>query len=110
MSLPMAITIAAFLVASYSAVGGLLADAVTDVLQGFAVISGLIVLSIAVAYASGGVSNVLAQVEPEKLRVIATDEAPLQRVEQIAVAFFGSFVAIELISRFLGARSAAVAA
>lgn len=111
MSLPIAITVAAFLVASYSAVGGLLADAVTDVLQGFAVISGLIVLTIAVAYASGGVTTVLSHVEPERLRVLtATDEAPLQRIEQIAVAFFGSFVAIELISRFLGARSATVAA
>ena len=111
MPLATAITIAALLVASYSAVGGLLADAVTDVLQGFAVISGLIVLSIAVAYAGGGVSNVLGHVEPERLRIFtATDAPPLERIEQIAVAFFGSFVAIELISRFLGARSAGVAA
>jgi Na+/proline symporter len=34
---------------------------------------------------------------------------PLELTEAVAVAFFGSFVAIELISRFLGARSAAVA-
>ena len=111
MSLATAITVAALLVASYSAVGGLLADAVTDVLQGFAVISGLVVLTIAVAHAGGGVSNVLSHVEPEKLRILtATNEAPIERIEQIAVAFFGSFVAIELISRFLGARSAGVAA
>ncbi len=110
MSLATAITVAALLVASYSAVGGLLADAVTDVLQGFAVISGLVVLTIAVADAGGGVSNVLSHVEPEKLRILtATNEAPIERIEQIAVAFFGSFVAIELISRFLGARTAEVA-
>lgn len=111
MQLATAITVAALLVASYSAVGGLLADAVTDVLQGVAVISGLVVLSIAVAYAGGGVTNVLSHVDPERLRILtATDEAPLERIEQIMVAFFGSFVAIELISRFLGARSAGVAA
>ena len=34
---------------------------------------------------------------------------PWSLIEAVAVAFFGSFVAIELISRFLGARSAAVA-
>jgi Na+/proline symporter len=69
------------------------------------------VLTIAVADAGGGVSNVLSHVEPEKLRILtATNEAPIERIEQTAVAFFGSFVAIELISRFLGARSAGVAA
>src|SRR6476469_2586027 len=84
MSLATAITVAALLVASYSAVGGLLADAVTDVLQGIAVISGLVVLTIAVADAGGGVSNVLSHVEPEKLRILtATNEAPIERIEQI---------------------------
>ena len=110
MPLATAITVAALLVVSYSAVGGLLADAVTDLLQGLAVIAGLIVLTIAVVSAAGGVTAVLGSVEPDRLRVFtAPDESPIERIEQIAVAFFGSFVAIELISRFLGARSATVA-
>lgn len=110
MPLATAITVAALLVVSYSAVGGLLADAVTDLLQGLAVITGLIVLTIAVVSAAGGVTAVLGSVEPDRLRVFtAPDESPIERIEQIAVAFFGSFVAIELISRFLGARSATVA-
>jgi Na+/proline symporter len=105
-----AIVLAAVLVASYSVIGGLLADAVTDFLQGFSVIAGLIVLTIAVAIAAGGATTVIGAVEPERLRLLAaTDESPLGLVEKVAVAFFGSFVAIELISRFLGARSASVA-
>ncbi len=110
LSLTSAIVLAAVLVASYSVIGGLLADAVTDFLQGFAVIIGLVVLSIAVAVAAGGVTQALGSVEPERFMPLApVDGSPLQRIEEIAIAFFGSFVAIELISRFLGARSAAVA-
>jgi Na+/proline symporter len=107
MSLTTAIIVAALLVASYSAVGGLLADAVTDFLQGAAVILGLIVLTIAVASYAGGPGAVA--LEPEKLTLFGSDEPLLARIDQIAVAFLGSFVAIELISRFLGARSPAVA-
>jgi Na+/proline symporter len=110
LSLTSAIVLAAVLVASYSVIGGLLADAVTDFLQGFSVIAGLIVLTIAVATAAGGVTTVLDAVEPERLKpLVVADESPLELFEMVAVAFFGSFVAIELISRFLGARSASVA-
>lgn len=109
-ALPEAITLAAVLVASYSVIGGLLADAVTDFLQGAAVITGLIVLTIAVAMASGGVVEAIAAAPADHLVFAAEAHGtPLEVTEAIAVAFFGSFVAIELISRFLGARSAAVA-
>ena len=40
-----AITLAAVLVAAYSVVGGLLADAVTDTIQGIAVVAGLLILA-----------------------------------------------------------------
>lgn len=110
LSLTNAITLAALLVASYSVIGGLLADAVTDLLQGFAVITGLIVLTVVVAIAAGGVTPALEAAPPGHLTFSTqTHGSPLEVVEALAVAFFGSFVAIELISRFLGARSAAVA-
>lgn len=110
LSLHDAITLAALLVASYSVIGGLLADAVTDFFQGFAVISGLIVLTIVVAVAAGGVAPALDGLPAEHLTFsTATHGSMLDVAEALAVAFFGSFVAIELISRFLGARSAAVA-
>jgi Na+/proline symporter len=75
-SLPLtsAIVVAAFLVASYSAVGGLLADAVTDLFQGFAVITGLVVLTIAVASYAGGPGTIASGMEPERLALMAPDE------------------------------------
>jgi len=108
--LPHAITLAAVLVASYSVIGGLLADAVTDLFQGFAVIIGLVVLTIVVTVAAGGVAPVLSGLPADHLTFSTIEHGtPLEVFEALAVAFFGSFVAIELISRFLGARSAAVA-
>lgn len=104
-----AITLAAVLVGAYSVVGGLLADAVTDTIQGVAVLIGLIILGAMVAGHMGGVTAGLAQVQSEKLSLIDFNEGPLQLLEKCAVPICGTIVAVELISRFLGARSANVA-
>lgn len=109
-SLVFAILGAGLLVAAYSAVGGLLADAVTDFLQGAVVIIGLVILVVAVTARAGGVGEVIASAPAEKLAVFSgLAENPLAQVEAIVVAICGSLVAVELISRFLGARSAQVA-
>lgn len=111
LGLDTAILIAAILVGAYSVVGGLLADAVTDVVQGIAVMIGLIVLAVFVAAAMGGLEASLAQIEPARLSFSGNGEdAALDRIEKLAVVLCGSLVAVELISRFLGARTAAIAA
>lgn len=104
-----AITIAALLVAGYSVVGGLLADAVTDVIQGLAVIIGLLVLGACVLQATGGVSAGLARVPVERLHVIEAHHG-LKALEELAIPVCGTIVSVELISRFLGARTASIAA
>jgi solute:Na+ symporter, SSS family len=104
-----AITLAAVLVAAYSVVGGLLADAVTDMIQGIAVLAGLIILGIIVAAEVGGLSPGLAKVEAPRLTLAVADETLLARLEHLAIPVGGTIVAVELISRFLGARSANVA-
>ena len=109
MGLKSAILLAAVLVAAYSVVGGLLADAVTDVIQGIAVLAGLIILGAIVAGHVGGVSAGLAQVEPQRLKVFGAQESLVGTLEKIAIPICGTIVAVELISRFLGARSAQVA-
>jgi SSS family solute:Na+ symporter len=109
LDLKTAITLAAVLVAAYSVVGGLLADAVTDMIQGIAVLAGLIILGIIVAAEVGGVSPGLAKVDASRL-ALASDESLLVRLEHLAIPVCGTIVAVELISRFLGARSAEVAA
>lgn len=105
------IVIAAVLVAVYSVVGGLLADAITDVVQGIAVIIGLAILAAFVAAASGGIASGLAAVPPERLEIglAKGGTAALATIEKLAIVVCGSIVSVELISRFLGARSAGVA-
>ncbi len=107
----LAILLAAVLVGAYSVVGGLLADAVTDVVQGISVIVGLVVLVLFVAAAFGGFEAGIARIDPDRLSLAGNpDDSPLVRLERLAVVICGSIVAVELISRFLGARTATIAA
>jgi Na+/proline symporter len=109
MGLKSAILLAAVLVAAYSVVGGLLADAVTDVIQGIAVLAGLIILGAIVAGHVGGISAGLAQVEPQRLKLLDGQGSLVGTLEKLAIPICGTIVAVELISRFLGARTAEVA-
>ena len=111
MEVATAILVAAVLVGAYAVVGGLLADAVTDVVQGIAVMIGLVVLAVFVASALGGVGPGLARVDATRLSFVGSgDDGPFARIERLAVVICGSLVAVELVSRFLGARTAAIAA
>ena len=108
LSLTTAIVLAAVLVAAYSVVGGLLADALTDVVQGLAVIVGLVVLTTLIAGQIGGIEAGLAKVAPERMTFAGGLEG-IKSWEKLAIVVCGSIVAVELASRFLGARSAAAA-
>lgn len=108
--LPTAIMAASVLVGAYSVVGGLLADAITDVIQGVVVLLGLILLGTTVAAQVGGVAAGIAHVEPARLALHHANLSLLETLEAIAIPICGTIVAVELISRFLGARSAEVAA
>lgn len=111
-SLPLvaAILVAAVLVASYSVVGGLLADAVTDVIQGLALIIGLIILLAMVLWSLGGLEAGLARIPAERLSLANAEDSVLKMLEELAIPVCGTIVSVELISRFLGARTGAVAA
>jgi Na+/proline symporter len=104
-----AIVIAATLVALYSAVGGLLADAITDVVQGLVVICGLMTLTTMVAITAGGLTTSFATLDPVRLNWFSADDGWPALAEKLAITVCGSLVSIELISRFLGARSAGIA-
>jgi Na+/proline symporter len=109
MGLKSAIIVAAVLVGSYSVIGGLLADSVTDVIQGLVVLVGLVILGAIIVMTVGGVGSGLAQIEPERLAAYDAEEGLLGTLEKIAIPVCGTIVAVELISRFLGARTAEVA-
>ena len=105
--LPVGVTLAgaALLVIVYTALGGLMGDVVTDVIQGGVLILGLMLLLGAMILRAGGPAEAIALVDPAALSLVAPDEGWLSRLDAWAVPVLGSLVAVEAISRFLGARS-----
>jgi Na+/proline symporter len=102
------ITIAAAVVIAYTMFGGLLADAWTDMVQGIALIVGLVAIFAAVFRAEG--FDLLTQLEPGALSFIGPESRPLLAVlEDWAIPVVGSLVAAEVISRIIASRSPAVA-
>lgn len=103
-----AVTIAAVVVVTYTVAGGLLADVITDLIQGIALIVGLVVLAVAIAM-SGGL-EAAAAIEPSRLALFGGGQVPFYSVaESWAIPIFGSVVAAELVARVIATRSATVA-
>lgn len=110
-SLPLewSILAAAAFVVIYTSVGGLLADAWTDLVQGVAIIVGLVALVGALAV-SGTLQGALARVPVERLSLLGDVSVPwYETLEAWAVPIVGSMLAVELLSRVLGCKSADVA-
>ncbi|MCC6408494.1 MAG: sodium:solute symporter family protein [Planctomycetes bacterium] len=106
----LAIAIAAAVVIVYTTSGGMWADAVTDVVQGVALILGLVVMTIAVAWEFGGIPETLAAIEPEKLSFRGSfDASPLELLERWALPICGSVFAQELIARISSSKTARIA-
>lgn len=109
LSVTIAITIAASVVILYTVMGGLLADAVTDFVQGLVLIIGLIVLFGMVCWFDLNESVVKATLTPERLSLSAHGEPWFARLEAWSIPIFGSLFAQELVARALAARSPQVA-
>ncbi len=114
LELTISITISAIVVILYTGLGGLLADAITDIVQGSILIIGLFIIFFSVLGDVGGLSKAIGMLDTSRLTFVPhsiTD--PWQRLlimaESWAVPICGSLVAQEVISRMLAARSATVA-
>lgn len=107
LDVPVAITLATVVVVAYTVLGGLMADAVTDLVQGVAIIAGLLVMGVLAASASGGLTAGLGALPAERLQLV--DGTLLEMIERFAVPVCGTIVAVELVSRMLGCRSAETA-
>ncbi|BAU49029.1 sodium:solute symporter [Sulfurifustis variabilis] len=103
-----AITVAAGVVIVYTVYGGLLADAYTDVIQGLALVAGLIVLFVVILDETGGMTQAASTIEPRRLNPFAGASA-LAVVEQWAIPICGSVLSQELVARVLATRSPQVA-
>ena len=108
----LAITFAAAVVCAYTVLGGLMADAITDLVQGIAVIIGLGVLAVLAAGQLGGFTASLAALPAERFDIATAPGSGSwgERLESWLIPVCGTVVAIELVSRILGCRSAEVAA
>ena len=105
-----AITAAACFVIVYTVAGGLLADVVTDFVQSIGIVVGLAILLVVVGNAHGGIGPMVASIDPERLALFSTaDATPLEILEAWAVPVCGSLLAVEMLSRILGCKSAATA-
>lgn len=106
-----AVTIAALFVVAYTAFGGLLADAVTDVLQGVVLSVGLVVMLALVIGHVGGTGEALRIIgEGGKINFTAHSEQPWYlTLEAWAIPVIGSLTATEVVSRVIAARSGQVA-
>lgn len=103
-----AITAATALVIAYTAVGGLLADAWTDLIQGIALVVGLLIIGVAVL-TQGDATFSLAALSPDRLSWGGAGQAWYMTAESWAIPALGSVFAVELISRVLACNSAATA-
>jgi Na+/proline symporter len=102
------IAVAALVVIAYTVVGGLLAVAWTDLVQGIALIVGLVALAISVLLTLG--PETFADIPPERLRLFGGGERSiLETLEVWAIPVLGSLTAAELITRVIAARSPGVA-
>lgn len=105
-----AIAIAAGLTIGYTMFGGMLADAVTDLIQGLMLTVGLIVMCLAVVSQLGGMGEAVAAVAQSDRVALSSAEVPLlDTLEAWAIPVFGSLVTAEIVGRVVSARSATVA-
>lgn len=104
------LAVAALLVIGYAVFGGMLADAITDLIQGVALVVGLGVLLAIFLGEVGGWSAALERIDTARLRPFDRGDASwLATIEAWAVPVCGSVVATELVARALSCRSPEVA-
>ena len=101
-----AITLAAAVVIAYTAVGGMWADAITDLMQGIVLILGVLAL-FAIFVALGGV-QVLAELPAQRTDFLH-ERSIWDTLDTLAIPIFSTIAAQELASRVLAMRGATLA-
>lgn len=104
-----AIAIAAVIAVVYTGLGGLMADVITDLVQGLALVIGLVIVLIGMLNDLGGVGAAWERIDPAQINIFGSGASFLETLEAWAIPICGSVVAQEVVSRALAARSAGVA-
>lgn len=106
----MAIAIAATIVILYTIMGGLLAVAYTDIIQGLVLIFGLVSLFILVLFNTPDLSAVWNSIDSDRLTLKQPPGTSLlEQIDIWAIPLCGSVVAHELVARVIATRSPKVA-
>ena len=100
-----AITFAAVIVIAYTALGGLLADVVSDIIQGVVLIIGLLILFAVVMLNLPDAVPFSDSLSPERISFRAEGESWLSVINGWSIPFIGSLFAAELVTRMLAAQS-----
>lgn len=111
MTTTFAISVAAAIVIVYTSFGGLLADAINDVIQGITLIIGLAILFITVFFIAPESGTSFVKLIPmDKIHFPGSQEGSLLGgIEMWMVPILGSVITQELVSRTLASRSPQVA-
>ncbi|MCB0669484.1 MAG: sodium:solute symporter family protein [Saprospiraceae bacterium] len=107
MEVTIMITLSAVFIIAYTWLGGLLADAWTDLIQGIALVAGLLLLAFTLLMNKGG--ELLSEIPPERLAIVHSGAHLLDVLEAWSVPILGSLVAAELITRAIASKTARVA-
>ncbi len=105
-NLELAMSIAAIVIIVYSVLGGLLADVITDFVQGISLIVGLAVMLVVVLLNLP--EGWTAAFTPDRTTFISPDESFLSQFDSWLIPILGSLTAQELISRMLATRTAEI--
>lgn len=103
-----AIAIAAGFTILYAAFGGMLADAITDMLQGVVIIVALVVI-LAAVLPQAGAAALASDTAGARVHLMPQGASTLSLLERWAIPVAGSVIATELVGRALAARSPIVA-
>lgn len=111
MTATFAISVAAAIVIVYTSFGGLLADAINDVIQGITLIIGIAILFVTVFFLEpAGGQPFLKLIPMDKIHFPGSQEGSLLGgIEMWMVPILGSVITQELVSRTLASRSPQVA-
>lgn len=105
-----AMMIATFLTIAYTMFGGLMADVLTDFVQGLILIIGLLSLFIIVIFSLDHPFHLFSSIDPAKLSLFPADGTPLSsRIEGWMGPILGSLVTQELIARIVASRTPRIA-
>lgn len=106
----LAIAIAAGFTILYTAFGGMLVDAITDVIQGALLAVGLVIVLIAVLPHVGGAREATTLIaHSSRIHALPEGTSVLALIERWAIPVAGSVLATELVGRIIAAKSVTVA-